>query len=286
MGVVTITDSANALPSADLHTFGIRVVPISVNENGTSTPESEIDLAAFHVRLADAAVPPTTSQPSPEAFARVFGEVAEAGDDAIAVLMSARLSGTYRSADLGATLARERHPSARITLVDSKSNSMQEGFAVLAAAECAASGGTLQECEAAALASVVRSRFLFSPVNLEYLGRGGRLLGAASLVGSILRIAPILTASDGATGVAAVVRSQHRSRAKMADIMRADVARCGLKRAVVQVIAETEVAADFARELIEPIAGFVVPVVPVGAAVSVHVGPAVGVAYETARPLR
>ena len=286
MGVVTITDSANALPAADLERLGILVVPISVIEGGASTPESEIDLAAFQQCLAGVATVPTTSQPSPEAFARVFDEAAAAGDDVIAVLMSARLSGTYHSAELGAALARERHPSARITLVDSRSNSMQEGFAVLAAAECAAAGGTLEECEAAALASVVRSRFLFSPVSLEYLGRGGRLLGAASLVGSILRIVPVLTAADGVTGVAAVVRSQHKALAKMAAVMRADVERCGIRRAAVQVITSAEVAADFARELIEPITGFAVPVVPVGAAVSVHVGPAVGVAYETVRPLR
>ena len=68
--------------------------------------------------------------------------------------------------------------------------------------------------------------------------------------------------------------------------MHAVVARCGIRRAAVQVITSAEVAADFARELIEPITGFAVPVVPVGAAVSVHVGPAVGVAYETVRPLR
>lgn len=286
MGVVTITDSANALPLEDLTRLGIRVVPIRVNEDGASTPETEVDLAALHQRLVTAKVLPTTSQPSPEDFADVFSEVAEAGDDAIAVLISAKLSGTYASAELGASLAREGRPSARITLVDSKSNSMQEGFAVLAAAERAAAGGSLDECEAAALASVARSRFLFSPVSLEYLKRGGRLLGAASLVGSILRISPILTASNGSTGVAAVVRSQHKALTKMAALMRADVARCGLKRAVVQVIAEVEVASRFARELIEPIAGGPVPVVPVGAAVSIHVGPAVGLAYETVEPLR
>lgn len=286
MGVVTITDSANALPPEDLARLGIRVVSIHVNENGASTPETEVDLAALHQRLVDPTVLLTTSQPSPDEFACAFNEVAEAGDDAIAVLISAKLSSTFASAELGAALMRERFPSARITLVDSKSNSMQEGFAVLAAAECAASGGSLDECEAAALASVARSRFLFSPVSLEHLGRGGRILGAASLVGSILRISPILTASDGSTGVAAVVRSQHKALAKMAALMKADVARCGLKRAVVQVIAEVEVAARFARDLIEPIVGGPVPIVPVGAAVSIHVGPAVGLVYETIEPLR
>ncbi len=286
MGVVTITDSANALPLDDLLRLGIHVVPIHVNENGLSTPETEVDLAALHQRLVTATVLPTTSQPVPEEFAQVFGEVVEAGDDAIAVLISAKLSGTFQAADLGASLVRESHPSARIALVDSKSNSMQEGFAVLAAAECAASGGSLEECEAAALASVARSRFLFSPVSLEHLRHGGRLLGAASLVGSILRISPILTASDGSTGVAAVVRSQHKALMKMAALMRADVARCGLKRAVVQVIAEVDAAARFARELIEPIVGGPVPIVLVGAAVSIHVGPAVGLAYETIEPLR
>jgi DegV family protein with EDD domain len=196
------------------------------------------------------------------------------------------MSGTSQSAELGADLARERYPGARISLVDSTSNSMQEGFAVSAAAECAATGGDLAACEAAALASVARSRFLFTPRSLDNLARGGRISSAAALMGGALRIVPILTASGGTTGVAGVVRTRTQAMRRMAAIMRRDIERCGVARAVVQVVADADDAARFAREWIEPVVGRAVQIVPVPASVGIHVGPAIGVAYETVDPLR
>jgi fatty acid-binding protein DegV len=68
--------------------------------------------------------------------------------------------------------------------------------------------------------------------------------------------------------------------------MRADVGRFGLRRAVVQEIADEEGAARFAREMVEPITGSPVPIVPVPAVVGIHVGPAIGVAYETIEVMR
>lgn len=286
MGVVTITDSACSLSREDLTRLGIRVVPVYVTEDGTSRPETEIDVVQLHARIASGAIGLTTSQSSPDEFARAFAEVIDRGDEAIGVFVSAKLSGTFQSAELGARLALEQRPDAHIVLVDSESNSMQEGFAVLAAAEHAAHGDDLAGCEAAARASIARSRYLFAPKSLEHLARGGRISGATALLGSVLKIAPVLTASGGTTGIAAVVRSRAQALRKMASIMAADVRRFGLRRVAVQAVADFDDAERFARESIEPIAGMTVPVTPVGAAVSIHVGPAIGLAYETIEPLR
>lgn len=286
MGVVTLTDSASSLPHADVERLGIHVVPIYVVEDGVSTPETEIDLADLHARIAAGALGLTTSQSSPIDFADAFTDVLSHGDEALGVFVSAKMSGTFASAEVGASVALEHHPAGRLALVDSESNSMQEGFAVLAAAECAATGGDLDACADAARASIARSRYLFAPVSLDHLARGGRISGAAALVGSILKIAPVLTASGGTTGIAAVVRSRSQALAKMARLMQDDVRRFGLKRAAVQAVADFVDAERFARDVIEPIAGIPVPVSPVGAAVSIHVGPAIGLAYETIEPLR
>ncbi len=286
MGILLATDSASSLPQEDIDRFGIEVVPIRVVEGGVSTPADEIDLQDFYRRLPGLQPVPTTAAPSPAEFAEVFERAVERGDDVLAVLISSKLSSTFESAELGATIVRERHPDARIELVDSESNSMQQGFALLAAAETAHSGGTLEECVNAARATIPRSRFLFAPTSLDYLARGGRISGARRLLGSVLKITPILTAIEGSTGVAGTVRTHGRALLRIAALMRADVQRCGIRRAVVQAIVDHTGAERFARELIEPIAGFSIPVIDVPLVVGIHVGPAVGVAYETVEPLR
>ena len=106
------------------------------------------------------------------------------------------------------------------------------------------------------------------------------------MLGQVLSIAPILTAKNGSTGVAGVVRTHRRALERMVALMLQDVERCGLARVVVQAVVELEEAAAFARDVIEPIAGTPVPVIPVPASVGVLVGPAVGLAYETVEPLR
>lgn len=286
MGVSVVADSASSLPPDVLERLRISLVPLYVHEGTTSLRETEIDRASFYARLVGLRELPTTSQPSPEEFAAAFENIVADGTAALGVLISAKMSSTYRAAEIGADLARQRFPDARIALVDSESNSMQEGFAVLAAAEAAGAGGDLAECEAAARASITRTRFLFAPRGLDYLARGGRISKAGALLGMTLKIVPILTAEAGTTGVAAKVRIYRKALERMAALMRADVARYGFKGAVVQEVADFESAARFARELIEPIAGTPVEVVPASAVIGVHVGPAIGLAYETIDPMR
>jgi DegV family protein with EDD domain len=286
MAVRIITDTASGLPRDNAERLNIATVALYLNEGGSTVRDTDIDVPGLYARIAEGGPLPTTSQPTPEDFAAAFAEATRDGDDALAVLISAKMSGTMSAAELGAELVRQQHPGVRIALVDSESNSMQEGFAVLAAAECAQGGGDMDACVAAAKASVRRSRFLFAPRTLDYLARGGRISNAAALLGHMLTIAPILTAKDGTTGIAGVVRSHRRALERMAALLKQDVERCGLSRIFVQAVVELEEATAFAREFIEPIARAAVPVVPVPAVVGIHVGPAIGLAYETVEPLR
>ncbi len=286
MTVRLLTDSASYLPEDIRIRYGIVQVPMYIREGISMVAETEIDPLAFYRRLADVQRLPTTSQPSPQDFADAFGTAVSDGSAVLAVLISGGMSGTVSSADAGARMVRDATPGAAISVLDSGANCMQEGFAVIAAAEAAEQGGTLEECEHAARESMRRSRFLFTPMTLEYLKRGGRISAAAALLGSILRIAPVLTADKGETGIAGRARSHTRALELIARLMRADVERHGLKHAVVQTIADDGQGLAFSQTYIEPIVGGPVPVIPIGPAVGLHVGPAVGVTYETIEPLR
>lgn len=284
MPVRVVTDSASYIPETLLRSRGIGVVSLYVSEDGMMVPETKLDPPAFFRRLSLSRKLPTTSQPSVDDFRSVFSEAALAGDDVLAVLISGGMSGTVSVAELAARETLEVSPGSRIVVVDSRANCMQEGFAVLAAAEAAQSGASIAECELAARESMRRSRFLFSPQSLDHLKRGGRISAAGALLGSVLRIVPVLTAEDGETGVAGRARTWKRALEAMVRLMRSDVEQRGLRQVVVQTVGDTRPGVDFAREYIEPIAGRHVQVIPIGPVVGLHVGPAVGVTYETVEP--
>ena len=286
MPVTVVTDSASSISTHDLAQLGIVVVPLWITAGGQSHPETEIDLESLYEELRDVDSLPATSQPAPGQFASAFRAAVLAGNDVVAVVISSKLSGTFASAEIAAQTIKDELPHARIALVDSGSNSMQQGFAVLAAADTARSGGDIEACVGAARDSIARSRFLFAPDGLAHLARGGRIGGATALVGQILKIVPILTASEGATAVAGVARSHKRALDRMVATFRADIERCGFSRVVVQAVGRLEEARDWAQHAIEPIVGVGVSVVPIPAAVGIHVGPAIGLAYETQRPLK
>ena len=298
MAVRIVTDSTNYLPAEDLRALGVRSVPLWVLDGDEMRDENSIDLPAFYRRLSDTSVLPTSSQPSPEALAVAFRDAfddvggvqseasAEAGNAVLGIFLSSRMSGTVQAAELAATMLREERPGASITVLDSESNCMQEGYAVLSAAEKAAQGADVEECLSAARETMARTRFLFSPTSLEYLRRGGRISGAASFLGGLLQVAPILTVENGETTAVMRVRTHAKAMAEMGIRMKADIERCGLRRAVVHSIAEQSIAEGFARDIVEPIVGKPVSVVPIGPVIGLHVGPAAGVVYETVEPLR
>jgi len=281
MPVRVVADSVAALPDSDVQELAIEVVDLYVNDGDTNLPDREIDLDRFYKRLADSSTLPTSSQPSVDALVTAFRGAVEQGFDVVGVFISSKMSGTVETAQMAAAMVRKEYPAARIEIVDSESNSMQEGFCAMAAARAAQAGETLERCVQSALETVKRTRYLFSPASLEYLRRGGRIGGASALLGQLLQIRPILTVENGETTTFSKVRTQGKALSEMARIFTSDVQNLGLRRVAVHYIGDRAPAERFATEQIEPIAGRQVPIVPVSAVVGLHVGAAVGLVYET-----
>lgn len=286
MAVRIVTDSASCISAEQRAEYGIETVALHVESDGRSLSQAELHEETFYDRLESMTQLPTTSQPTPSEFWTPFVEAVQRGEDVLAILISAEMSGTLQSAQLAAQDVLAQHPNARIQLLDSRSNSLEEGYAVLAAARVAAGGGSIEQCREAAEQTMRRTRFLFTPRSLEYLRRGGRISAASALLGVMLKIAPVLTAENGSTGVAGVGRSGTSAWRKIASVMKRDVGVHGLKRAAVQYVASVDDARRFAAQVIEPIVERPVPITPIHPVVGVHVGPAVGVVYETVEPLR
>ena len=279
-----ITDSVTAVPAEEAACRNIEVLTLYVNRDGVEYEDATMDVDAFYQDIyAMADNIPTSSQPSTAAFEQVFTEAAEAGDSVLGIFLSSKLSGTYDGAVRAARSVASNHIGFDYEIIDSRSCGFDEGFAILAAADARDAGKTLAECAAAALHAVESSRFLFTPESLLFLQKGGRIGGAAAFLGNLVKLCPILTVRDGEAFAAGKVRTRTKALARIVEMFKADIEECGLKNAVVHYIGDKTPALEWAREKIEPIVGHAVEVLPVSPVIGLHVGPAVGIAYECLR---
>jgi DegV family protein with EDD domain len=183
------------------------MVPLYVRF-GDETFREYVDISPeeFYRRLREAPEPPRSSQPTPADFAAAYEELA-GYEKVLAVLLSARLSGTYESARLAADSAGDR----RVTVVDS--GVICGGAVILAdALQRRLERGTTEEELLAVVERFKQTRgLLFTVETLEYLVRGGRVGKASGLAGQLLSVKPILHFDDGE--VAPLKRVRGRAKA-------------------------------------------------------------------------
>ena len=284
--VKIVTDSVASIPADVVRERDIEVVSLYVNREGREYREADMDVEAFYRDIASMKdCPPTSSQPSQHALGAVFERAAEARDEVLGVFLSSKMSGTFEGAVRAARACKERFADFRCTLVDSTSNCGDEMFAVLDAADARDAGEGLDGCAGAAVHAVTCSRFVFAPESLAFLRAGGRIGNASALLGGLLQISPVLTVADWETSTLAKVRTWKKALARIVEVFKEDIEASGLKRVVVHYIGAAAPAVQWAREAIEPVVGRAVQVIPVSPVIGVHVGPAVGIAYECERPV-
>lgn len=282
MPVRVITDSTSYVPAALRESLGIGVVRLSSLLDGVTYVEDEANYAPFYDALAASKSFPTTSQPSVADVVEAIDSRVEAGDPVVGVFISEKMSGTYSTAQLARDMVREKNPDAVIEIVDGRSNSMELGLAVLAAARAAAAGAPVEDVVAAAEEMTRHTRFLFTPMTLEYLRRGGRIGNASALLGTLLQIKPVLTVVDGVTDTFAKVRSMAKAHDLIAQTFADDIRdKGGLDEAYVHHIHDEDAGRTFAKRISE-IAGRAIELVDIGPVVGAHVGPGtVAVVYST-----
>lgn len=281
-----VTDSTASIPRVVVEKNNIEVVTMYLNRDGVEYEDATMDIDSFYEDIYEMVDNiPTSSQPSQGQLEALLETAAESGDEVIGVFMSSDMSGTVDGALRAARSVASRHPGFQFRIIDAMSNSMDEGWAVLAAAAARSAGCSLDKCCELAQKAVACSRFLFTPESLRFLRAGGRIGSAAGLLGDIIKLCPILTVTDGETATFAKVRTHKKALAAIAEKFKSDIEQYGLKNAIVHYIGSPDEARKWAREVIEPICGREVAVVPVSPVIGLHVGPAVAVAYECERVL-
>jgi DegV family protein with EDD domain len=195
-----ITDSTCDIPPSLLETYQIRVLPAYVIW-GDEQYRDRIDLQpqAFYRRMVDDPVYPKSAHPTPGDFVDALQAAREDGaQEAVVITVSSAMSGTY-----GAARQAAQRVNMPVYVVDSKGPTMSLGWQVLAAARAREAGGDAQAMIEAAAAVRERLALLVYMDAVKYLEKGGRIGNAVSLVGTVLRIRPVVRI-DHTTGVVEV----------------------------------------------------------------------------------
>ena len=190
MSVRIVTDSS-ADVTADVKAR-LTAVPLTLFFGEKAyTDGVTITHAEFYKKLLESNVLPTTSQPNPSLFEKVYAEAAAAGDSVVVITISSGISGTYQSACIAA------QDYDNVYVVDSQSAAIAAGCLARRALELVDCGLEAREI-ADILEREKKDLRLFAVLDtLEYLKKGGRISGAVAFVGGMLSIKPMITLEDG-----------------------------------------------------------------------------------------
>jgi DegV family protein with EDD domain len=196
MSIKIVTDSTSDITASMAHELGIVVVPLTVLFGHESFLDRvDISTDEFYRRLSQEDIYPTTTQPAPGVFAEVYDGILKNDDEILTILLSSKLSGTYRSAVNAVSMVKG---SQRIEVIDSSLTAMSLGLTVISAAKLASQEGiTLKEVCETVRSKLPRANTIMAFDTLKYLAKGGRIGKAQGLLGALLAVKPLLTLKDG-----------------------------------------------------------------------------------------
>jgi len=276
--VKIVSDSTADLSTDQIEKYGVKVVPLTVSFGNNSYYDG-IDLPAeeFYQKLTTERELPKTTQPSPEMFRQAYEEIASPNDTIISLHISGKLSGTLNSVEVASGMV-----EPRVIPVDTRTASQGIGRIVLIAAEAAQKGMEPEEIINVVNRAIEQTFSVFAVDTLEYLQRNGRIGKAASLLGSLLQIRPILYA-DPEGMVAPYDKVRGRSQI-IPSLVNAALKNVGTEQPVNLSVVHS-VAEDQAEKLLKELRNKYdladVHVGLVGPAIGAHIGPgAVGLMIQ------
>ena len=190
MSVKIIIDStADLMPAVKARCL---VVPLTIHFDDEEYIDGvTISHKEFYEKLVETDVMPRTSQANPDAFAKEFEKVSAAGDSAVVIVISSKLSGTCQSAMIAAA------DYDNIYVVDSGTGAIGAGILTEYALQLADEGLDAKSIAQKLDEEKKRIKIVAMVDTLEYLYKGGRLSKTAAIAGGILNIKPVLAIDDG-----------------------------------------------------------------------------------------
>jgi DegV family protein with EDD domain len=278
--VRVVTDSTADIPPEIAEKMGITVVP-SYIAFGSETYQDGVDLTKqqFYDKLIASRVIPTTAAPPIGAYEEVFGRLAEETDEIVSLQLVGSLSALYSVAVIAAQNV-SKAIGVRIKVVDTGQVTMGYGWMAVAAAEAARRGKTLDQIATLVEGMKPRAWVLAILDTLEFVHRGGRTNWATAVLGTLLRVKPIVEVRLGKVELVERTRTIERSLDRLIERIRAIGP---LERAIV-LHTNAPTLADRLAERFQAIYPEWEPLIgQAGVTIASHAGPgAVGVAFVAA----
>jgi len=188
-----VTDCAADMTAEELERLDIAQVPLFIQFPEGEVKATDITADEFYNRL-EAMRPeiPTTAQPSSGMFEEIYRKLSETSKSIFSVHISSGLSGTINSAKVGGEQAKD---AAEVNFWDTMTLSGGERFQVLAAALADKAGWTMDKIQERLTEIRANTEVIYTLETLEYLARGGRIGRVQALMGSLLRLKPVINVS-------------------------------------------------------------------------------------------
>lgn len=281
MTIAIISDTDTSLPKQSLDDFGISQASITIHFGEEILKDCvEIDAKQLIERVNRDGVIPTTAAPSPGDFSAVYQKAFDEGaDEIICITVSAGVSATYQAA----VTATELFPGKRITVVDSETISLGQGFMVLKAAELAGKGMSTDEILKEVMAVRERTHLFAALDTLKFMAMSGRVGSLSAEMAALMSIKPILTIKDGKLDLLEKVRTRKKAWARILELTADRLGGGEIESVFILHVAADQAATDFEKLLREAVpCPQNIPYTELNPGLSVHTGGGlVGIAFTT-----
>lgn len=193
MSYVIVVDSCGELTEEMKMDGHFVSAPLTMQLDGCEFVDDEtFDQADFLKRVDASPNCPKSACPSPEFYQKAY----DAGADHVyAVTLSAELSGSYNSAQLGMRLFLEEHPDKKAYVFNSRSASIGETLIALKIQECEEAGMAFEEVVDTVEEYIAGQVTWFVLENLDTLRKNGRLSNLKAMVATALKIKPVMVST-------------------------------------------------------------------------------------------
>ena len=268
MSVKIVTDSTSDISPEVAHASGIIVVPAYV-QFGDEVYRDGVDISndGFYQKLVTSFVPPATSPPTPQDFAKVYSDCSKEAEGIVSIHISAKISDTCHSALQGKKMVRGK---CQVEVIDSHSASVGLALVVMAAARLAKAGGNLQSVLEETQKAINQVHMLAILDTMKYLVLGGRVSKATAAVANILQIKPLLTFKNGEVIREGLVRTYSRGMDRLYEFVEN---RLNIQDLAIAHSTVPELANQMNKRLSSIFPEEKIYVAQLGAALGVHIGP-------------
>lgn len=282
-----ICDGASDLNSEFISNNDLKVVEfyVAIEAEKYKKERIEVEVRDFYNELVkNPKLFPKTSCPTIMDYSEAFIEAINRGKDIICITITSDFSGSYNSACAARQSVLESYPNAKITVVDSKCNTVTEGLLVKEALKKQAEGEEYDSLVEKIEKCKKTGRIYFTVNGVEYLVSGGRIGKIAQLLKGILKINLCILMKDGDISSKGIAISRKRALMRIRELVKKSFVKDKLNIENYVFCAacgyDTEEGKEFVTKSLPYIQRDSLEMEQIGSTVGVHTGPtALGIGY-------